>query len=191
MKSCIVLDLDATLVNTFGDIHTWKFIDQHSNDRIFDIKTSGSFLWGTKRPGVDQFLKACFHHFDMVGVWSAGAYDYVYKIVEEIFVKRPDFIWTRRDCVPTIFEEEEVVQKPLEKLFKFYPQINPRKTLIVDDYLDVCGQNSLYHVHVPAWRGQFDSINNNDDVLLRLARWLKELKNFEDYKFASPTAALR
>jgi hypothetical protein len=195
-KSCVVLDLDATLINTFGTIHNWRFADLdniRANNRIFDIKTEGSFLWGTKRPGVEQFLKACFKHFDVVGVWSAGAHDYVHKIVEILFPARPDFIWTRDDCVDTMQDEEKidtVRQKPLEKLFRSFPEINPKKILIFDDYLDVCGQNTMYHVHVPAWRFDFESITATDLTMTKLAKWVATLETFHDYKFASPKSAL-
>jgi hypothetical protein len=198
LKSCAVLDLDSTLVHTFGNDYTWKFIDFDENkrlkDRVFDIKFSGVFKWGTIRPGTEKFLNTCFEVFDMVGVWSAGTYDYVHKIVDEIFPRSPDFVWTKDDCVPSIYSQDEdhneninkVVQKPLEKLLLHYPDINPKQILIFDDYLDVCEQNALYHVHVPAWEGTFDTLNACDPTLTKLARWLPSLKNYEDYKFASP-----
>lgn len=198
LKSCAVIDLDSTLVHTFGNDSTWTFIDFKENkrlkQRIFDIRYSGVFKWGTIRPGTDKFLKTCFEVFDIVGVWSAGAYEYVHQIVDEIFPRRPDFIWTREDCVPSIFNKDEdhnqrintVVQKPLEKILLHYPDINPKQMLIFDDYRDVCEQNALYHVHVPAWEGQYDTLNNSDATLVKLSKWLPSLKNYDDYKFASP-----
>lgn len=205
LKSCVVLDLDATLVNTFGNDYNWKFVDLDSNKRlkhrVFDIKYNGIFKWGTTRPGTDKFLEACFEHFDIVGVWSAGDYDYVYKIVEEIFPRRPDFIWTRSDCVESLCDvntdvinghhiistsckKNSVLQKPLEKIFNYYPYIDPKRTLIFDDYLDVCGQNQLYHVHVQAWMGSYESMIACDTTLSKLTKWIKTLSDLNDYKFA-------
>lgn len=209
MKSCVVIDLDSSIIHTFGNADNYKFVDFEANTRykhkIFSIRADSVMRWGTIRPGTKEFLNSCYANFDCVVVWSAGTYDYVYKIVEDVFPVRPDVIWTRQDCVETLcdfegvvfderFEDEnkstKVLQKPLEKLWTSYPDINPKKTVMVDDYIDVCLQNSLYHIHITAWDKAFESLNQCDPVLIRLAKWLPTLKTYDDYKFASPKTVI-
>ena len=189
MKSCAVIDLDSTLIHTFGVIDTWLFVVHEDRPRVkkrlFDIKVNGKFLWGTKRPYTEHFLDTCFEAFDLVIVWSAGIESYVHEVVAEIFSKSPNIIWTRKHCVEFHHTNEDVVylQKPLSKLFDAFPEIDAKRTIIFDDYSTVCCQDALYHVHVPAWAGDFDTLVKSDSVLKYLSEWIqKDLKNQIDYK---------
>ena len=157
------------------------------------IKVDGNFMWGAKRPHCDEFLTTCFETFDLVGVWSAGSVEYVDEIVQELFGTRWKlaFIWAKPMCVESIViggtdSDPEVLknrQKPLSKLFKEFPYIDPNRTLIFDDMIEVCQQDSLHHVHVPAFTGKYDSLHSEDDSLLRLSNWMKtQLTKFHDYK---------
>lgn len=195
-KSCAVLDLDSTLIHTFGSFQTWQYVEKEPSERIrkrlFDIKTCGEFMWGTKRPYTSEFLQSCFETFDIVGVWSAGMKDYVHEIVAEIFtgagIRCPDFIWSRKDC-EDYFNEQTcsiVKQKPLSKLYSHFPELDNKRTLIFDDYTDVCWQDTMYHVHVPAWRGNFDTLTKADIHLKSLSKWIREdLPSSTDYKTVS------
>jgi len=181
MKSVLVLDLDATLVNTFGTLDDWKEVNgecrtEHCR-RLFTLNSESGFLWGTKRPHLDHFLETCFDHFDIVGVWSAGAYKYVNEIAADIFRDYTvDFIWSKEDCISCYVEANEtyVRSKPLVKLWDQYPDFDRKRTLLLDDAPDVCAQNPLNHVLIPPWGGSWDSLSKPDDVLLVMSAWIRE-----------------
>ena len=196
MKSCCVLDLDSTLVNMFGTDKDWSYT--HGEKRpsvlasILDIKVSGGFMWGAKRPHCDLFLKTCFDLFDVVGVWSAGSTAYVEEVVVELFNVQnnlyPKFVWSKPKCVNGLIEDNflRIKQKPLSLLFSEYPEIDPNRTLLIDDMQEVCEQDTLMHVHVPAFGGTFESLHSKDDTLLRLNNWMmSELPKSKDYKSIS------
>jgi len=195
MLSCVILDLDSTLVNMFGTEKEWVYMKGETRpevlQRVLNIRVNGNFMWGAKRPHCDGFLKTCFEIFDAVGVWSAGSTPYVEEIVAELFDplgKRPDFIWSKPDCVDGLLEDGtlRVKQKPLWKLYHRYPEFDPQKTLIIDDNFQVCEQDTLNHVHVPGFDGTYESLHTNDDTLLDLSNWMLErLPNSRDYKSLS------
>ena len=197
MKSCAVLDLDSTLVDMFGTEEEWRYMLGEKRQKVLastlTIKVAGNFMWGAKRPYCDEFLAACFETFDLVGVWSAGSVEYVDEVVQELFGgdRKPAFIWAKPMCVESVViggvdsapEVLKTRQKPLSKLFKEYPNIDPDRTLIFDDMIEVCQQDSLHHVHVPAFFGKYDSLHSEDNSLLQLSRWMKtHVAKFHDYK---------
>ena len=180
MQSVVVLDLDATLVNTFGNAENWNEVDGECRTeqckRIFVVNSESGFVWGAKRPNLDTFLNSCFHNFDVVGVWSAGSYQYVNEIANEIFTENtPDFVWTKEDCVTCYVEEDEtyVRSKPLVKLWDAFPDFDKRRTLLIDDAPDVCAQNPLNHVLIPSWTGKWDTLSKPDEVLNILSTWFR------------------
>lgn len=181
MKSVLVLDLDATLVNTFGNINDWIEVDEECRTeqckRLFSVKSEAGFLWGAKRPHLDHFLETSFNNFDVVGVWSAGSYQYVNEIATDICRNYAlDFIWTKEDCVTCYVEENDsyVRSKPLFKLWDEYPEFDMKRTLLADDAPDVCAQNPLNHILVPPWQGRWDSLTKSDDVLIVFSEWILE-----------------
>lgn len=192
------MDLDSTLVNMFGTDKDWSYTSGEKRpevlDRILDIKVTGNFMWGAKRPYCEHFLTTCFKLFDIVGVWSAGSTAYVEEVVVELFNVRmglyPKFVWTKPNCVNGLVNSSDILsnplrikQKPLSLLFKAYPDIDPNRTLIIDDMHDVCEQDTLLHVHVPAFGGTFESLHVKDDALLRLSDWMEiNLPKSKDYK---------
>lgn len=188
MSSAVVLDLDATLVNTFGEADTWHEVNGECRaeecKRLFALKSETGFMWGTKRPNLSKFLNSCFRNFDVVAVWSAGTYVYVHEVVEVIFGSRqPEFVWTKEDCIPCFAEEAGVYvnSKPLTKLWMKYPNLDPKKTLLFDDSPDVCEQDPLNHKLVPPWDGTWDSLSKADSVLDTLADWMDTLKTTSNY----------
>ena len=192
LKSCVVLDLDSTLIHTFGSQSQWSFVESHDSsrikNRIFDVKVSDQLMWGSLRPYTKLFISTCFETFDLVGIWSAGTSEYVREIIREVFDQQPHFIWTRKDC-QLFFDQEnghKILQKPLTKLFEKYQQLDPLRTMIIDDYTDVCRQDTLYHVHIPVWGGKFESLTSIDRSLKQLSSWMKtSLKDQTDFKFVS------
>ena len=188
MSSVVVLDLDSTLVNTFGERDTWHEVNGECRaeqcERLFNLNSESGFMWGTKRPNLSKFLNSCFRNFDIVGVWSAGSYVYVHEVVEVIFGQRsPRFVWTKDDCVSCFAEQGGVYvnSKPLIKLWSKYPHFDPKRTLLIDDSPDVCAQNPLNFIHVPPWDGTWDSLSKSDNVLAKLSDWMDSLKSVSDF----------
>lgn len=182
-RSCCVLDLDSTLVNTFGSEANWHLVVGETRkvptERLFNLRFEELFMWGSERPYCYEFLDACFRNFDVVGIWSAGIQPYVHEIAYEVFAKKgfpPDFVWSKEDCVQTYNEEIEkpVRQKPLSKIYATLGDIDPKRTLLFDDNSLVCEQDALNHVTVPPWCGELESLHAPDNCLLLAAKWLDE-----------------
>lgn len=194
-RSCAVLDLDSTLVHIWGDEEDWHLIEgeirPNAVDRLIDVRFESDFMWGTRRPHTDEFLRSCFDHFDLVGVWSAGIEPYVDEIVHEVFTNRgfvPDFVWSKKECVRTFNEENghQVYQKPLSKLYARLGNIDPNRTLLFDDNIWACDQDPLNHVLIPPWCGKLESLHFEDDALLRVSRWIEQkVAPSENYKMLS------
>lgn len=192
-RSVLVLDVDATLVNVFGTRNNWFEVEGETREepvrRLFSIETpEHDYMWGVKRPHVDTFIKVSFETFDCVGIWSAGAYSYVHEIATELFKnapRSPDFIWTKTDCVPYYKVEDGtyIKTKPLEKLWSRYKHFDPKRTILLDDNMDVCAQNPLNHVLVPHWEGGLDCLHKHDDVLKTLTSWFqREVSGAHDFR---------
>lgn len=194
MKSCAVLDIDATLVDMFGTYDNWNLVKNETEkavlDRVINIECNGNFIWGSLRPHVYTFIDSCFRNFDMVGIWSAGEETYVKEITKELFLDRnlcPSFIWTKKYCVSQLDWENNLIvkQKPLSKLWKAFPEINPEQTLIFDDRSDVTSQDLLNHVWVPIWGNGYETMHKEEDFLLNLSNKLDSLSQKENYRFTS------
>ena len=171
-------DSDETLVHFFGNENNWKYVEDYDNTfvkpRILDIVVENEFMWGIARPHVSEFLDAAFETFDVVGVWSAGVEDYVQEIVKKIFKKKPYFVWSRKMCEMMVTDTDTVRQKPLSKLYTAFPEIDPNRTLIVDDRSEVCAQDILSHIDVAIWDATFDDLDRNDNILACLITFMRQ-----------------
>lgn len=115
----LVLDVDETLIHSQRSPIPGAF------------RTSGYYV--RKRPYLDEFIDNIMNDPEFkVGVWSAGIYDYVWDIVEEIFpdVGSLQFVMTRDDCVPVLRDGDQDFFKPLT--FTEYDN-----TLLIDNKHDV------------------------------------------------------
>lgn len=89
----IILDVDETLVHTFGeesiDPAILDSLNPTCRSRIYlftedDFSGNGDksyACYGILRPGAEGFMNFCFSYFRNVIFWSAGADTYVRKIV--------------------------------------------------------------------------------------------------------------
>ena len=86
-KPLLILDLDETLIHASATLLRPDFDFQ-----VFDY-------YVYKRPGLDQFLRACAGWFELA-IWSSASDDYVAEIVQHIIP--PDislaFVWGRSRC---------------------------------------------------------------------------------------------
>lgn len=171
----LVLDLDSTLIHTFDDepksgsldfLRDPKYLNirnriYHKRIKIYERNKDGTIkdpqdyemyeFWGVKRPYVQEFLCLCRKCFKYVIIWSAGHYDYVHAIVDELFSKlpfKPDLIYTHLN---TIEDDDLGTLKPLSIMIKENPdmELSLKKMIIIDD------TNST-----------FETVNFNNGILI-------------------------
>lgn len=202
----IVLDIDATLVHTHGDMKNFKMLKIYDNDEqiemrknlynmrlidVSDVPGEGEVtdLAGIYRPYLKVFLEFCFEYFDGIVIWSAGKRKYVHKMCEFMFPlkKQPLVIFTYDDCEGN---EDDYIVKPLEKLYKHSKlkgKMNDTNTFVLDDRDETFSLNKRNGIQIPEFESDMsidDICNHPDDELLKLMSWLSlpEVRNCEDVK---------
>lgn len=205
MGKNIVLDIDATLVNTHGDDEEFldlKFITDKRmlkyRPRIYSMKLSDVTsdpgdgeelkLYGIYRPYLKEFIDFCFSYFDNVIIWSAGKKKYVEKMCELIFVdqkKQPLIIYNWEDT--TI--DGNHITKPLKKLYsdkKTKNYLNETNTFVIDDRDDTFSKNKENGILIPEYEVDmnYQGLDHKDENLLKLMAWfcLDEVKKSDDIR---------
>jgi len=194
-----ILDIDETLVHTFDNFDTWDKLKIMTDPKKMDIRSrcyvinldsnknnsKNEMMWGVTRPHLEEFLKFCFTYFKYVIPWSAGIYEYVHSIVDNIFVNTlaPHGVLTRGDCVGPIGN----LEKPLSKLIDYIPSLkdhisidqinlkdNIKNVFIIDDRKKSFAQNPNNGILIPVYEPlpTADSIRKNDVALLQIMSWL-------------------
>lgn len=195
----VVLDIDETLVHTFTNFNEWvnlkimtdpKKMDLRSRNYVVNVeadKSGGTSekMWGVKRPHLEEFLKFCFNYFKYVVVWSAGTYDYVHAIVDEIFgsTYAPHAVLTRGDCVGPIGN----LEKPFWNMLKIVPALkdhtqtdpgeiynNIKNVFIIDDRRKSFAQNPNNGILIPVYEPSpnVDGLRRDDVAFLQIMNWL-------------------
>ena len=109
------------------------------------------------RPWLIEFLTRCFRNFE-VAFWGSKSKMYMDKIVPPLLARLQDskshpplFIWSAKECEATDFQDGLPVTwgKPLEKVFRAYPQFNLSNTVIVDHKPCRLGGNSFGNLVIP------------------------------------------
>ena len=205
-KKYIVLDIDATLVHTHGDMEDFKMLKIYGNEEqlemrrklynmrlidVSDVPGEGEVtdLAGIYRPYLKEFLEFCFEYFDGVVIWSAGKRKYVHKMCEYMFPlkKQPLLIFTYDDCEG---DEDDYIVKPLEKLYR-HPELkgklNENNTFVLDDREETFSLNKRNGIMIPEFESDMsveDICNHPDNELLKLMTWLSsnEVKNTKDVR---------
>lgn len=208
-KKYIVLDIDATLVHTHGEINDFSMLNIYSDHEkmehrrklytmiLFDASpgtqpgTGTSIkLAGIYRPYLKEFLDFCNSYFDGIIVWSAGQKVYVLKMVENMFPFQefqPLAIYSYDDCE---IKENEYLKKPLSKIFKnkkFKTRLTEKNTFVLDDIEDTFSSNPKNGIKIPEFASDMsiDDISEHpDDCLIKLMAWLslKEVRECEDVR---------
>ena len=207
----IVLDIDATLVHTHGDMDDFKMLKIYGSDEqlemrrklynmrlidVSDVPGEGEItdLAGIYRPYLKQFLEFCFDYFDGIVIWSAGKRKYVHKMCEYMFPlkKQPLTIFTYDDCEG---DEDDYIVKPLEKLYK-HPKLkgklNETNTFVLDDREETYSYNKRNGILIPEFESDMsveDICNHPDGELLKLMTWLntQEVKSSKDVRKLNKT----
>jgi TFIIF-interacting CTD phosphatase-like protein len=149
----VILDIDETLIHSVKE----------SNSIPSDIPSfSISGFRVLKRPYLDQFLENLMNdeYYD-IGIWSAGTYDYVHEIANNIITDKSKlkFILTRNDC-------NEMMCKPLSKVRNHIKQgergtLFPRSVhdfILIDDRDGVTGYDHLNHLKIEPFEGDSDDM---------------------------------
>lgn len=197
-----ILDIDETLVHTFDRFDSWEKLKIMTDPKKMDLrsrcyvinpaanKSNGSVepMWGVKRPHLEKFLEFCFTYFKYVIPWSAGIYNYVHEIVDNIFISTlaPHAVLTREDCTGPIGN----LEKPLAKLIEIIPSLkdhividkinardNIKNVIIIDDRKKSFNQNLNNGILIPVYEPDptAESIRQNDIALLQIINWLSRL----------------
>ena len=192
----IVLDIDATLVHTHGDMDDFKMLKIYGSEEqlemrrklynmrlidVSDVPGEGEItdLAGIYRPYLKEFLEFCFDYFGGIVIWSAGKRKYVHKMCEYMFPlkKQPLLIFTYDDCEG---DEDDYIVKPLEKLYK-HPKLkgklNETNTFVLDDREETYSYNKRNGILIPEFESDMsveDICNHPDGELLKLMTWLEE-----------------
>lgn len=196
MKKTIVLDLDETLVHTFGETDTLKKIKLLTDPRhielrrecfildFYDAREGKQYhLWGIKRPYLDEFLENCFNLFDIVIVWTAGSTDYADAIVNNIFKKPPHLIFSREHCR----QFKNYIIKPLKDLFDYEPKLEKltsiKHMIMIDDYEENFLLNKSNGIIIKPYlpRLVHNTIETDDNVLDIIPQYLFNfIKKYKD-----------
>jgi len=205
-KKYIVLDIDATLVHTHGDMKDFKMLKIYGSDEqiemrrklynmrlidVSDIPGEGEVtdLAGIYRPYLKEFLEFCHDYFEGIIIWSAGKRKYVHKMCEYMFPlkKQPLHIFTYDDCEG---DEDDFIVKPLEKLYKlpkFKGKMTEKNTFVLDDRVETFSLNKRNGIQIPEFESDMsveDICNHPDDELLKLMTWLSsdDVKQSKDIR---------
>lgn len=185
----LVLDLDSTLIATadnFEDLHDINIYNDNKylpiRNRIYASKvfsdSSGDKinLWGMERNDTMDFIKYVNDHFMFVAVWTAAESDYANEICKTVFrdTTMPEVIWSRKMCE----KDGNNYIKPLDKMIDHYKNrgLTRSNTLIVDDTETTFMYNKENAIHIPAYNINLESLDTNDDCLLRLMNFFNTSK---------------
>lgn len=203
----IVLDIDATLVHTHGDIEDFTMLKIYSEKdrlehrrklytmKLFDVSSPAgtgetTVLSGIYRPYLREFLDFSLSYFDNIVIWSAGQKKYVEKMTEIMFPfleQQPLIVYTYDDC---LVGRDDYLKKPLKKLYedkRLKGKLNEKNTFVLDDRDDTFSMNHDNGIQIPEFESDMsiDDISGHpDDNFLKLMSWFstKEVMESTDVR---------
>jgi hypothetical protein len=187
----IILDVDESLVHSITGptaLSQLKELQIYTNPQYLDIRKRSYFLnstqpligeytylWGIKRPYLDEFLRFCFSYFQVVGIWSAGNYVYVPAIVESLFTdyRAPHIVYWMDHCE---FDEDDNYYKPLKKLInneKSKFKLTLAHTFFLDDRKRNFRKNPRNGIEIPPYKPELtiEGLGVEDNCLFQLMNW--------------------
>lgn len=165
-KTCIILDLDNTLLHTLNNSH----IIPDENKNIKKCKLDENLIVYA-RPYLNFFIETLCKNYD-VGIWTFGTYDYACLVLQSLGINilKFKFIYAR-DYPPcnVVYNTKDL--KSIKKLYPEYEQY-----ILVDDNKENCSTN----VNECIWVNFFDvqqSRASTDNTLLKLANMFTKPKS--------------
>ena len=161
-NSCIVLDIDETLIHT-------KHMTTVPNDKFkkqsdISFKLHDVYYYIHIRPHAKEFLQKVFENFDHVCIWTAAEKSYAKKIISKVMTPEQENklleFWSRKNCVI----KDGNYTKPLTKLFKKHSFLNAKNTVLVDNNELITSLNKGISINVSDFTG-----DKNDKTLLKLS----------------------
>lgn len=197
----IVLDLDNTLIcsvemedihkikkelNGKNDINLLKKKEHkhiHECEQLLDYKDWDEYYRIFSRPHLQDFLDYLFDNF-IVTVWSAADASYVFWIVENFILIKPNrhlkAIFFRKDCdiSSSIYDKDS--PKDLRLLNNEYSHYGylPCRTLIIDDHPEVYRANKNNCIRADFFDVAKKSAQS-DDFLIRSIKILEKLRKIK------------
>jgi len=180
MKGLIVLDIDETLISSsVVKEDELKTIDQNKFDFNFTLEWEDTtyYVFIKKRPFLEEFLNYLVDNF-RIAVFTAADREYASKILEHLGILDKLEFFKSRESLSIGFDWFKLFVY-LKKL-KSIPDIDLKKTIIIDDTKEVANRNSKNLIHVNGF--QWDKKDSDSDTtLLKVMSTLQQIKDLPDW----------
>jgi RNA polymerase II subunit A small phosphatase-like protein len=180
MKGLIVLDIDETLISSSvvkeGELKT---INQNNFDFNFTLewKDITYYVFIKKRPFLDEFLDYITKNFK-IAVFTAADREYATKILEQLGILDKLEFFKSSESLSIGFDWFKLFVY-LKKL-KSIPDIDMKRTVIIDDTKEVANRNSKNLIHVSKFEWN-DKKSDEDATLLKVLSVLQQIKDLPDW----------
>ena len=145
--------------------------DEKNSDHYQVSLGRNEIATGVKRPHLDDFLDFLFKNTYPVIVWTAGHSGYCADICKTIFKNDwPTRIYTYDDCE---IDDEDLVKKPLRKVYEDFPHVVQKDRLVVvDDRLSAYYPRDTKNlIEIKKWKAI-----GEDTCLLQAKDYIADLK---------------
>jgi TFIIF-interacting CTD phosphatase-like protein len=180
MKGLIVLDIDETLISSKVVLENeLDTIDQNQFDFSFtlDWQSETYYVFIKKRPFLDEFIEYLVKDFE-IAVFTAADREYATKILQHLGIFDRLKFFKSRESLSIGFDWFKLFVY-LKKL-KSIPDIDLKKTVIIDDTKEVANRNSKNLIHVNQFKWNRKS-SENDATLLKVISLLEQIKDLPDW----------
>lgn len=180
MNGLIVLDIDETLISSNvvkeDELST---IDQSKFDFNFTLewKDITYYVFIKKRPFLDEFLDYITNNFK-IAVFTAADREYATKILEHLGILDKLEFFKSRESLSIGFDWFKLFVY-LKKL-KSIPDIDMKRTVMIDDTKEVANRNSKNLIHVSKFKWS-NKKSDEDATLLKVLSVLQQIKDLPDW----------
>lgn len=187
----IVFDIDSTLFDSLD-----KEDGQVSIKPDHKLVHGGEHFKMYARPYLDAFMKFCQKNFKRIALWTHADHLWLQKFIDNVLPNGVELLFKYHkdhgeekeigkeiphSKIPkSILEGKKsntVKLKPLEKIYKEYPEFNSDNTLIIEDTEENCLENLKNCIIVPEFSVVKHDKGDPDIVLPLLAKYLLKLQN--------------
>ena len=162
-KSCLVLDIDGTLLGS-------STTNNSAHRNKYKTHDGESTVYCYIRPGTKRFLKKCRKIFDVVGIWSHGTKEWVEACIKHLKLPPKFFNFVMCRQHPGDWT------KPLRWIHKKY-NTTPERTVMLDDTPEVVTPNKENVIIVPYYISR-----TADNAIPLLGKYLEHLVHCEDFR---------